>query len=337
MLNFDRQRFVGIMKGAVGLRSQIEQAVDEITKKQIDNVFLVGSGGTIAIKYPFEYIIKTHSSIPVYAEIAAELLVEGHKQLTDKSLVITSSLSGTTQETVDAAKFCREKGATVIGIVGDATTPLAQASDYVFANAAANDTLVESFHLQLLLIVLKFLNNRGEFDNYALFADQLALVPEALAAIKEKEDARAEAFAKKYKDEKYHMLVGSGNLWGWTYLYAMCVLEEMQWIHAKSIHAAEFFHGTIELVEKDMSIILFKGEDATRPLMERVERFVTQYSDEVTIFDAKDYALDGIHPEFREFLSTVTIATVMERVSAHLEVQRNHPLTTRRYYRVVKY
>ena len=31
------------------------------------------------------------------------------------------------------------------------------------------------------------------------------------------------------------------------------------------------------------------------------------------------------------------LATVLERVSAHLEVMRDHPLTTRRYYRAMTY
>jgi fructoselysine-6-phosphate deglycase len=33
----------------------------------------------------------------------------------------------------------------------------------------------------------------------------------------------------------------------------------------------------------------------------------------------------------------VVLATVLERLSAHLEVLRDHPLTTRRYYRRISY
>ena len=40
----------------------------------------------------------------------------------------------------------------------------------------------------------------------------------------------------------------------------------MQWIATKSIHAAEFFHGTVEMTETDMSFMLMKGEDETRPV-----------------------------------------------------------------------
>jgi fructoselysine-6-phosphate deglycase len=39
----------------------------------------------------------------------------------------------------------------------------------------------------------------------------------------------------------------------------------------------------------------------------------------------------------RALVSPVVIATVLERLSAHLEVLRDHPLTTRRYYRRIAY
>jgi fructoselysine-6-phosphate deglycase len=39
----------------------------------------------------------------------------------------------------------------------------------------------------------------------------------------------------------------------------------------------------------------------------------------------------------RALISPVLLATIFERVSAHLEVKRGHPLTTRRYYKRVSY
>lgn len=117
----------------------------------------------------------------------------------------------------------------------------------------------------------------------------------------------------------------------------MCVLEEMQWIATKSIHAAEFFHGTIEMTEKDMSFVLLKGEDETRPLVDRVEKFVNKYSDVVEVFDTKDYALEGVSESMRKFVAPMVMATQLERVSAHLEHVRGHSLEIRRYYRTVKY
>ena len=117
----------------------------------------------------------------------------------------------------------------------------------------------------------------------------------------------------------------------------MCILEEMQWIRTRPIHAADFFHGTLELVEKGVSVVIFKGEDACRPLTDRVEAFARQYTDKVTVLDTARFTMPGISPETRALISPAILATILERLSAHLEVKRNHPLTTRRYYKKVSY
>ena len=137
----------------------------------------------------------------------------------------------------------------------------------------------------------------------------------------------ASDFAEAHADTDYHFLVGGGNLWGFTYLYSMCILEEMQWLRTTRVHSAEFFHGSLELLEEDTSVIVFQGEDETRALTDRVERFVKKVSKNVTVFDTKDYPLEGFSTEFRGLLAPIVLDTVMGRVSKHLERVRNHSLT----------
>lgn len=337
MYGFENETFLGVLNGAISKIDEINKAADEISKAGYKNIYLVGTGGTYAIISPLAYLLKTNSELVWYHEIAAEFVKAKPKSLTKDSLVITSSLTGTTVETIEAAKFARSMGAKVISFVGDASTPLAQESDYVFANAAANDNLVEELHIQFFALGARLMKNNGEFPEYDEFIETLKKLPEVLLKVREENDERALAFAEKHKDTKFHMCVGAGNTWGETYCFAMCVLEEMQWIATKSIHAAEFFHGTIEMTEKDMSFMLFKGEDETRPLLDRVENFVREYSDIVEVWDTKDYALEGISENMRKYISPMVMSTQLERVSAHLEHVRDHSLEIRRYYRTVKY
>jgi fructoselysine-6-phosphate deglycase len=111
----------------------------------------------------------------------------------------------------------------------------------------------------------------------------------------------------------------------------------MQWIKTRPVHAADFFHGTLELVEKGVSVIVLKGEDPSRPLAARVEAFARQYTDKLRVLDTAQYALKGLSEETRALVAPAVLATLLERLSAHLEVKRNHPLTTRRYYKKVPY
>lgn len=337
MYGFDNETFLSVIQGAVDQIDKINGIVDTICKEGYSNIYLVGSGGTYAVVQPAAYLLKKHSTIPWYHEIAQELLMAKPKALTKDSVVITASLSGTTGDTIAAAEYARSVGAKVVSFVGVEDSPLAKASDYVVINAASNDTQAEELQIQTLATAARFMKNCGEFDIYDRYIDTLKKMPQVLYKVREENDERALKFAEKHKDTLFHMCVGAGSTWGETYCFAMCVLEEMQWIATKSIHAAEFFHGTVEMTEKNMSFMLFKGEDETRPLVDRVEGFVKKYSDVVEVWDTRDYALQGIDEDMRKYVSPMVMSTQLERVSAHFEHVRDHNLDIRRYYRTVEY
>jgi fructoselysine-6-phosphate deglycase len=337
MFNFDVERYLTIQNGALSLKDEFDQVIDSVMEKGLENVFFVGTGGATILMRPAEYILKTHSTLPVYTEISSELMLMDHQHLGKHSLVILPSLSGTTKETVEAAAFCKEKGAVTISLVGHAATPLADGTDYTFVNYAADDTSCESFCIQSYLLAFRLMYKRNEFPVYQQFVEEMRHLPNALLNVKEAVEARAAEFARKHKETPYHILSGTGIDWGQTYYYGMCILEELQWIKTRPVHASDFFHGTLELVEEDTSIILLKGEDRTRPLAERVERFAEHYSKELTVFDTKEYLLEGISKDLRSLVSPIVFAALLERVSCHLEEQRNHPLTTRRYYKKVPF
>ena len=94
---------------------------------------------------------------------------------------------------------------------------------------------------------------------------------------------------------------------------------------------------TLELVEEDTSLILFYGEDETRPLMDRVMNFSQKVTKVINIFDTKEIELPFTRPDYRKIVSPMVMYAMTERLSCHLEKERNHPLTTRRYYRQMEY
>ena len=250
---------------------------------------------------------------------------------------VIPSLSGTTRESVEALASCKQRGATVLTLTGNADTPLAREADVNFTNHAADDTSSESFYLQSLVLALALLHERGEFDGYAEVVQELQALPRLLLEVKRGFEAGAEELADRLQDEPYHIITGAGSTWPEAFYYGMCILEEMQWIRTRPVHASDFFHGTLELVEPGVSVIVLKGEDPSRPLAERVERFAAAYTDKLSVLDAAAFPLPGISERVRGLISPVVLATLLERVSAHLEVIRDHPLTTRRYYRRVAY
>lgn len=337
MFNFDVPRYEKVLKDAIALRPQIEKTVDEICEQGYSNLFFIGCGGTYAHSLPIVYWMDTSSHIEKYSVIAAEFMLMGHKQFSKDSICIFSTRSGNTKEIVEAAKFCKEKGARTIVYVSNDNTPVCDYADYKLYSFAEDDCLCEAIYSFMFPLIGRFMKNSGEFSRYNEFMDQYSQITPFLIKAKEKQDEICANIAREHKDTDYHMIIGSGMLWGEAYDYAMCILEEMQWIKTKSIHAAEFFHGTLELVESGMSLILFYGEDETRPLMDRVYNFSKKITNAITVFDTQEIELPFTDKEFRKIVSPLVIYAMTERLSCHLEHERKHPLTTRRYYRQMDY
>jgi fructoselysine-6-phosphate deglycase len=337
LLDFDAERFRHIQAGALSLAEPLNEAIQGLLQRGAANLFFLGTGGAGVLMAPAAELMSYRSTFPVRVARAAEIVAAGDASLGPQSIVVIPSLSGTTPESIEVLRYCKGFGATVIALTGADDTPVADEADLSFTNFAEDDTSSESFYLQSLFIVMSIMEHHDGLGLWDRTVAQLADLPELLIAVKRAFEAPAAELAESFKDEPYHIITGSGITWPEAWYYGTCILEEMQWIRTRPIHAADFFHGTLELVESDVSVVIFKGEDATRSLCDRVEAFASTISEKVTIVDTADWALPGIDPDVRAMLSHITLATALERLSAHLQVVRDHPLTTRRYYRRVAY
>ena len=268
--------------------------------------------------------------LPIYLENAQDFVYEGNANFTKDSVVVIASLSGHTVEVEKAIDIAHEVGARVIGYVEQLNTPLAEKVDYL-----ANTFGAEYYWWYSVL--LRFMNKAGQFEEYEKFMDELKSMPSNIVNVYKKADKSMENYAEKYWNEPLTYLIGSGNLESWAVCYGMCIMEEMQWMPTRPISAADFFHGTLEVIDREIPVVLLKGEDKTRGQMDRVENFVHRVSNKVTVFDTKDFELVGISDKFRWILSPIVMRSAFMRLSVHLENVRKHPLDIRRYYKALDY
>lgn len=331
MLNFDEAKVRQDHQNGVDMIPEVEKVVDQICDEGYDNIFLFGIGGTLLYAGQIMHTAKQLGcSLPLYLENATDFLYEGNKKFTKNSVVVIASLSGNTIEVEAAIDKAHEVGARVIGYVEVPESPLAKKVDHLV-------TTVGGEYYWWYTVVLRFMKNAGEFDAYDKLTSQMKNLPDAVVQIYKDADEEMKNYAEKYCDEPITYLVGSGNLEDWAVCYGMCIMEEMQWMRTRPISAANFFHGTLEVIERDIPVILIKGEDKTRPEMDRVEKFVNRVSSKVTVFDTKKFALPGIDEEFRGVLSPIVMRSAFMRLNVHLEHCRRHPIDIRRYYKALKY
>lgn len=331
MIKFNEQAKIDSVNGALALRPRINEIVDEICKEGYSNICWIGIGGTWASGMQATVHMKEMSAIETWAENAAEYLTTGNKRIGEGTVVVISSVTGNTKEVVDAVKKSKEAGAKVIGFLDYEKAALLDIVDYGIVYPVNEQ-------LKFFMVADRFMFNNGEFadyeDMYQEFDQHLAT---ALVNVEKQAEEFAAAYAKKHCDDEMHYFVGAGNQWGATYSYAMCTWEEQLWIKTKSIAAPEFFHGMFEIVTKHTPVTIYVGEDAQRPLSERVVNFIPNICENYTVVDTKDYELKGISEKYRGHISHLVLRCINNRVDVHMEIETRHPMDIRRYYRRLDY
>jgi len=331
MLKFNEKEMKESIQGALALRPQINQYIDEIYQKGILNVCFLGIGGTYASSMQAVNHMKEKTQMEVICESAAEYLTTGNRRIQKGTLMIVSSVTGSTKEMVDAVLKAQQNGAIVFGFIDDASKPLAKMVD-IEISYPANE------QLKFFMAADRLMYLEGVFDDYDVYYQELeAHLADALIQVGIQADSFALDFAKNHHDDSIHYFVGAGNQWGATYSYGMCYWEEMHWLRTKTIHASEFFHGMLEIVDKDTNVTVFIGEDGQRPLSVRVANFLPRICARYTIIDTKDYPLEGISPQYRGTISHLVMRAICQRIDAYIEQINCHPTEIRRYYRQLEY
>jgi fructoselysine-6-P-deglycase FrlB-like protein len=315
------------LRATIAERDAIAAAISGVVSSGLRNVYFVGAGGSIICSYPAHYLLQRKASFPVFQLQSDELNCSTPALMGEGSLVVLASYTGTTKETVAAAKTAKASGATVIAAAKEGS-PLAEAVD---ANFSGKSDLFE------LLVAYALLEATGaQLDTEAL-ASALDALPEAVKHAVEQAEGQLADIAQQFKDEPITYVLGSGPSYGWAYGFAMCFLQEMQWKHAAAFNSGEFFQGAFEMVDDDTAVLLWLGEDASRPMGERAKAFLDTYCKKAQYVDIATLELPGIPADLRPDLSPIVVAALANRLAQHYEAVRGHDLETRRYMFKVEY
>lgn len=320
----------------------IEQALqsrDEVTEyfasaieQGPSNIFLIGCGGSLFTFDPLHNILD-RSTLPVFRLNADELMLRRPAGFGANSLVIISSSNGATKETARAAATARELGAHVVGVTQDPESVVAKECQKLFLHKGVEAKQV--LMTQIGWSILRAMNVAPEFDGVQ---SALEASPKVfLQSIEETDELLAE-IAEEFSPDPMVYVLGSGPLYGAAQTFAMCYLQEMQWKNSAAIGSGEFLHGPFEVVVEDTPVLLFLGEDATRPMGLRVQKFLESHTRRLKVVDAAQLTLQGIEPEFRSVVSTMVVGSgLLNRLAEHFQSQSGHPLKERRYMWKIEY
>jgi fructoselysine 6-phosphate deglycase len=298
---------------------------------RIDRIYFVAHGSAHRAMQGMQYWIEHFSpSLEVRRYFPSELIAQDPSRIDDRTLVILASKSGTTKETVAAAKFLQDKPCHTIGFTLFGDKPLASLVQHRFLSGETGESFVALFMLMQALVG-GVMAARNEGPDPEELLSSLAALPGVIADTALANDARALADARTYQNERNLYLVASGPGFTSAYVFGVCILMEMLWLHSYPIEAAEFFHGPFEIVDGNTPLILILGEDPSRPLMERVLSFCKQHAKRLMIYDSRELPMPGIADSIRPIVAPYVIQAGLKRLSEHLSDLHEQPLSTRRY------
>jgi len=327
-------QFIAQIASAIEAGPALDACVAGLDPVRFTNLFLVGCGGSLFAFAPLRGLLD-RSGVPVLTFNSDELILRRPALLGPGSLVIVSSTHGATRETAEAARAARAAGASVIGVTQDPDSIVAAACEHVLLHQGVEAKQVVLAQLGWSLLRAWRAASDEQFGG-AMTA--LRQSPPAFAEAHYEWDDRLAELARRLHAEPVIYVLGSGPLEGAAQLLAMCYLQEMQKLHAVAISAGEFMHGPFEVITAEVPVILLKGDDAIRPMADRAERFLRQYTPKLWVLDAAELTMSSVDASARPLVADLVLgSTVLNRIAEHFASCTGRPLTDRRYMWKIDY
>ena len=319
---------------------------EELIKKiyeeqgQIKDVFFTACGGSLVDLYPGFYFINAESeTMHSHWLTAKELIVSPSKFLKKGALVILCSHGGNTNETVNAAKLAKERGAAVITMTHNPNSICAQEDMNPVVYSWEDDTNEKERPQGIVMRVLNELMKLQEpsYTKYEAILDGLEKADGIVRAAVKKVQNRTWVFAEKYFEEPFLYIMGSGASYSQAYGFSICSLQEMQWMDCGYLNSAEYLHGPFEVTDEDHLYILMMSRGRNRMMDARVLTFLEKYGKKYEVIDADKLGMEAIDDSCVEYFTPMLFYTMTTVYRTALQDKRRHPLDMRRYMGVVEY
>jgi fructoselysine 6-phosphate deglycase len=325
---------------ALAERDRIPSIVSEAVGDGLSDLWFVGAGGSHFTSSQVGALMAAKgTSVPTFRVNSNEFVYDTPARLGPGSLVVVTSHNGTTPETIKAIETARSRGVrAVLAVSRDPESPLATNADHAFTYGSEH---VVSEPTQILLSqighsVLAATGDETKSEHDEALDAYKGLNEAIVSAVAESDDNFA-AMAAALASQPIIYVLGAGPNEDNARTLSMCYLQEMQWIDSAAYNAGDFFHGAFEVVTEQTPVILYLGEDTSRPISERTRTFLQKYTRQAWLVDQQELTLPGIPKGYRAEVGPLVLGALTSRIAQHFEATTGHSLTERRYMFKVQY
>jgi glucosamine--fructose-6-phosphate aminotransferase (isomerizing) len=212
-------------------------------------------------------ILEETTELPVVVELASDFLDRSTPIFRDDVCFFISQ-SGETADTLNALRYCKKRGALVVGVTNTVGSSISRETHCgVHINAGpeigvASTKAYTSQILALVMIALMLCEDRISMQvRRQEIIQGLQQLPDLIKEVLRLDD-EIKKLAEDLYQQKSLLVIGRGFQFA-TCLEGALKIKELTYMHSEGIFAGELKHGPLALVDKDMPVIVVVVQDDT--------------------------------------------------------------------------
>eukprot|EP00795_Rhopilema_esculentum_P012953 gene12953-3713_t len=280
-------------------------------------------------------LIEELTELPVMVELASDFLDRNTPIFRDDVCFFISQ-SGETADTLQALRYCKQRGALLVGItntVGSSISRETMCGVHINAGpeiGVASTKAYTSQFISLVMFAVMMAEDRiSKQDRVKEIVQGMKALPDKIREVL-KLDEQINSLAKQFHKEKSLLVMGRG------YQFATCLegalkVKEITYMHSEGILAGELKHGPLALVDKDMPVLMIAMRDKTFPkCMNAIQQVIARHGRPVIICsqgdqEIKSHAYRTLEvPYIVDCLHGILTVIPLQLLSYHLAVLRGY-------------
>ncbi|XP_046667345.1 glutamine--fructose-6-phosphate aminotransferase [isomerizing] 2-like isoform X3 [Homalodisca vitripennis] len=328
---------INTMRGRVNFETNtvilggIKDYIPEI--RRCRRLMLIGCGTSYHSAVATRQLLEELTELPVMVELASDFLDRNTPVFRDDVCFFISQ-SGETADSLMALRYCKQRGALIIGITNTVGSSICRESHcgvHINAGPEIGVASTKAYTSQFISLVMFAL---------VMSEDRISMQPrrhQIIQGLKQldeqirevlKNDEKVLDLAKDLYQQKSLLIMGRG------YNFATCMegslkVKELTYMHSEGIMAGELKHGPLALVDKAMPVIMIVTRDPVYvKSMNALQQVTAREGRPIVICEngddeTKSFAFKSVEvPHTVDCLQGILTVIPMQLLSYHIAVLR---------------
>ncbi|XP_033643862.1 glutamine--fructose-6-phosphate aminotransferase [isomerizing] 1-like [Asterias rubens] len=243
-------------------------------------------------------LMEELTQLPVMIELSSDFL-DRRTPIFRDDVCFFISQSGETADTLNALRYCKERGALLVGItntVGSTISRETHCGVHINAGPEIGVASTKAYTSQFIsLVMFALMMNQDKLsttERRKQIINDLRRLPDLIKEILQQDD-QIKKLAEELVEEKSILLMGRGFNFA-TCLEGALKIKELCYLHSEGILAGELKHGPLALVDEDMPVILIAMKDGTYTKCQNaLHEVLARKCRPIVICDKKDLEMQG--------------------------------------------